>query len=61
MDTKRHKWSGKVRGESSGYRGGYTVGCLKCECVKEIIGGRVTYFLNDNVTDKAPLCVKLLK
>jgi hypothetical protein len=53
---KRHKWNGRVIGESSGFRGGLSVACMKCGCVKEIIGGKITYFLNDSVNTKAPEC-----
>lgn len=46
----RHKWNGKIKGKLK------IVGCLKCPCVKELIGSKITYFINDNVTDKAPPC-----
>lgn len=49
MITKRRKWDGKVAV-------GLAVGYKKCDCVKEIIGGKVTYFLNDALTEKAPPC-----
>ncbi len=48
----RHKWGGKV-----GYgKDNSSVGCVNCDCVRQYVGGKVTYFLNDNVTDKAPPC-----
>jgi len=56
----RHKWIGKAIGESSGYRGGTVAVCEKCGCVKEIIGGRITYFIRDYLYDKAPKCKGLL-
>lgn len=46
---KRHKWNGKARK-------GVAVGCLNCRCVKEIIGGIPSYFMDDTVTTIAPNC-----
>lgn len=56
MKSNRHKWNGRPWKNSHGYRGGMSVGCVNCNCVKEIIQGRVTYFLNDVVHEKAPKC-----
>lgn len=49
MGNKLHKWSGKI-GRNT------TVACVKCECVKELIKGSITYFINDTVYHKAPKC-----
>lgn len=59
----RHKWDGKAIGDSQGYRGGVGATCKKCGCVKEIIGGKMTYFIDDTLHDgKAPTCdERLLK
>lgn len=32
------------------------VGCIYCKCVKERIGGAITYFIGDTVYNKAPIC-----
>lgn len=47
----RHKWNGKAKRN-------FAVSCKRCDCVKEIIKGNATYFINDTVTDKAPKCQK---
>lgn len=52
----KHKWVGKATKEASGYKGGDCARCIKCGCVKEIIHGKLTYFLNDNIYEKAPEC-----
>lgn len=52
----RHKWNGKPIGNGDDYKGGLAVACVNCGCVKEIIGGKPTYFLKDTVYEKAPLC-----
>lgn len=44
----RHKWSSTMRSGA--------VSCLMCDCIREYVRGKVTYFLNDSVTEKAPKC-----
>lgn len=56
MERITHKWSGKPIGNCNDYKGGLGVVCVNCGCVKEIIRGRITYFLNDTVTERAPKC-----
>ena len=46
----KHKWNGKIRDKLK------IVGCLKCDCVKELIGSKITYFMHNNLTYKAPPC-----
>jgi len=53
----RHKWNGKAKGNGNDYGGGLVVACKTCGCVKEIVKGRPTYFINDIVYDKSPKCV----
>ena len=49
----RHKWNGKV-GTS---RDMLVVACVKCDMVKQMVGGYPTYFRDDTVWDKlAPPC-----
>jgi len=52
----RHKWNGKPSGNANDYKAGLSVACVRCECVKEIVAGKLTYFINDSVYDKAPPC-----
>lgn len=55
MKNKRHKWDAKT--------GSSSVGCVKCGCIRQFVGGIPTYFIDDNVYDrKAPECdERLLK
>lgn len=53
----RHKWNGKLKGNGNDGKGGIVVACINCECVKELVQSRVTYFVNDTVYDKAPKCI----
>jgi len=47
----RHKWNGPISK-------GFVSGCMACDCVREIIRGKVTYFINDTVSEKSPKCEK---
>lgn len=50
----RHKWGGnlKTKGKDNS-----SVGCIKCGCVRQYVGGIVTYFIDDTVYDRhAPPC-----
>lgn len=52
LRRSRHQWSGKT-----GYgKDNSSVACLHCDCVRQFVGGKPTYFLNDTVYDKAPEC-----
>lgn len=33
-----------------------SVACVKCGSVRQYVGGKPTYFVNDNVYPKAPNC-----
>lgn len=58
MKKQRHKWNGKAYGNCEEGKGGLGVACLNCDCVKEIIRGKPTYFIDDTVYHKAPPCRK---
>ncbi len=50
----RHKWDGKIKSKAIDSS---SVQCVKCGMIRQYIGGIVTYFLNDNMTDRyAPKC-----
>lgn len=50
----RHKWGSKTNKKS---KDSSSVGCVKCGCVRQYVGGIVTYFINDMVYDRiAPKC-----
>jgi len=53
-NTLKHKWNFKNNGE--GGVESSSVACIKCGCVKQYIGGKPTYFYNDSVFYKAPIC-----
>lgn len=44
----RHKWTGKLKNGA--------VACIHCHCIKEMVKGQPTYFINDSVYLKAPKC-----
>lgn len=49
----RHKWdfTPKRKTVDSGVSG-----CKNCDCVREFVGGKAIYFLNDSVFHQAPKC-----
>lgn len=49
----RHKWGSTTKLKS---KESSSVGCVRCGCVRQYVGGKVTYFLNDTVYDRAPKC-----
>jgi len=58
----RHKWNGpQGRVKATANKGGFTVACINCGCVREYVAGFPTYFIDDNVYDKkAPSCDRRL-
>lgn len=48
----KHKWNGKIKG---------VVACVNCGCVKEVVNGKIIYFLNDTVYHNAPVCKHQVK
>lgn len=47
--VRRHKWNFMAVS-------GVPSACVKCGCVRERIGGKWTYFINDTVYDEAGKC-----
>lgn len=52
----RHRWAGKALGNCNDNKAGLGTSCIKCGCVKEMIANKITYFIDDTVTDYAPKC-----
>jgi hypothetical protein len=49
----RHKYGTQSKSKS---KDNSSVGCIKCGMVRQYVSGLPTYFIDDNVFDKAPVC-----